>query len=127
MAFAVTAGSLSLVATSSLARGPIVITGPSPDELVTRRVSYADLDLTSTVGEKALVSRVRTAVKSLCVDATRFSDGMINHRFDEVACFASARRQTTPQIATAVQRARDIALNGTSNLDATAIAISLPE
>ena len=30
-------------------------------------------------------------------------------------------------IATAVQRARDIALNGTSNLDATAIAISLPE
>ena len=124
-AVAMTAGGLAAMSPSAAAKGrQIVVTAPS-DELV-RHVSYADLNLASVDGQTTLNGRVDGAVADLCSEATGARDGnarlAVAIRFCAIGAWDGAR----PQIARAVQRARDIAATGSSTIAATAIVIALP-
>ena len=102
---------------------PIVVRA-SPD-LVTRHVSYADLNLAAAAGERTLVGRVRTAVKDLCGEITGGSDGSWMSQRTMDGCNRASWGQARPQISLAVQRARDIAMTGRSSLAAAALTISV--
>ena len=96
----------------------IVVANP---DIVTRRISYADLNLASSPGEVTLDRRVGGAIGSLCLESTGGSDLYgVGH-----LCRNSAWSQARPQITQAVHRARDIASTGTSTIAAAAITIQL--
>ena len=93
--------------------------GDRPDETIpTERVSYLDLNLVSEAGEKALVGRVRGAVRRVCVAETS------SHPY--LRCRNVAWRGAKPQIDLAVARAREMALNGTSDIPMVSILITAP-
>ena len=117
---------LFVVATPAVGRGaPVVVT--APHEMVTRHVSYADLNLASVAGERALDRRVGTAVTDLCSEATGGNDGGTQYKFAMINCSSEAWNSAQPQIDRAVQRARDIAATGSSSIAAAALVISLPK
>ena len=126
-AIAISSGGLFLVASPALGRSPIVVTAPQPENLVVRRVSYADLNLAAAAGQSALNGRVAGAVRDLCTEATGGYDSSILLRYNMQSCSREAWSSARPQIAQAVQRAQEIAFTGTSSLAAVAITISLPE
>jgi UrcA family protein len=99
----------------------------APADLVTRHVSYADLNLASIAGERALDRRVGTAVTDLCLDATGGNDGSPKFKMSMIRCSGEAWSGARPQMTRAVQRARDIAATGSSSIAATALVISLPK
>jgi UrcA family protein len=103
--------------------GPIVVQA-APD-IVVRHISYADLNLAAPAGERTLVGRVRTAVNDLCGEATGGSDGSWISERSMNRCNDSGWSQARPQISLAVQRARDIAMTGSSTIAATALTISV--
>jgi UrcA family protein len=103
-------------------RRPIVVTGPSKDELPTRRVSYRDLNLATSYGERTLHRRVGYAVKDVCIESVGGSATFHEASRCRIFAWGGAR----PQIARAVQRAREIAQFGTSSIPAVAISISFP-
>ena len=114
------------VSTPALAKdGPVVVVA-NPD-LVTRRVTYADLNLASLPGEAALNRRVGNAVNCLCVEATGGEHNIYGFNVADRNCRTSAWTQARPQISRAIHRARDLASTGTSTIAATAIAIALPK
>lgn len=120
MCGAVLAASAAITAAASPVEArtrPIVVTGPSQD-MVTRRVSYRDLNLASLPGERTLNRRVRGAVIGVCSEIS-LSDNDINCRSDLWAA-------TLPQIDRAVARAREIAQYGSSAIPAVAITIAFP-
>jgi UrcA family protein len=121
-AVAVTATSFVLVSTPLHAKSPIVVV-VNPDDIVTRHISYADLNLASVAGERTLEHRVGSAIKSLCEEATGDSFTSLSRSYPK--CRTSAWGQARPQLANAAQRARDIALTGTSTIAAVAITIDL--
>ena len=121
-AIASTAGGVFLMSSPAAAKSPILVTAPDAGEVVTRRISYADLNLASAAGEQSLNHRVHSGVLGLC-DAP--SAGPYSSA--EARCRDSAWEQARPQIAQAVQRAREIALTGTSTLAAVAITVSVPQ
>ena len=119
---------LSLGASPALGHsGPITVTAQPPENLVVRHVTYADLNLASAAGGKTLNRRVDVAVGDLCNEATGGNDGSNDFKFSMMRCSGEAWESARPQIAAAVQRARDLAFTGTSKLAATAIIISLPK
>ena len=92
------------------------VIGQRPDEGLSVRVSYADLNLASLQGEKTLNRRVGGATEVVC-----------NPHFDSMErmyCISYAWRGARPQIAQAVQRAREYALTGYTRIPLVAIAIS---
>ena len=101
----------------------VVVTAPA--NIVTRHISYADLNLSTSAGELTLNRRVGGAVGSLCREATGGEDGNFMTTFADRKCRNSAWSQARPQIARAVQRSRDIAFTGTSPIAAAAITIDL--
>jgi UrcA family protein len=126
-AVAITAAGLVVMTSPAFAKAPVVVTAPAPDDLVIRRIGYSDLNMTSAAGERTLNRRVGGAVDSLCSEAvggdgTDFLYMPARHR-----CSNTAWDQARPQIAQAVQRARDIASTGSSSLAAVAITITIPE
>lgn len=100
---------------------PIVVVDAS---IVTRSVGTDDLNLASSPGKVTLNRRVRVAIEDLCSETTG-SDGRF-WTLENSQCQTSAWKQARPQIDRAVQRARDIASNGTSAIAATAISVALP-
>jgi UrcA family protein len=112
-----------LIATSANAqRAPVVVYGQEQPDVRTERVSYADLDLATKPGERKLFHRVSGAVKRVCI----FSYGTVALQGNEYrACADDAWDGATPQIAQAVQRAKDIAMTGKSSIAAAAITISV--
>lgn len=115
-------GSL-LAASPVLGASPIVVAGTVDPDLIVRRVSFADLDLVSSAGEVRLNRRVGQAVNGLCDTATGRTDGSLRTLLPNSACRQSAWDNARPQIATAVQRAREIAATGSSRLAARAISV----
>lgn len=118
----ITAAALALTATPLHGRPskPVVITGEQQDA-VTTRVTYADLNLASAVGERALNRRVSFAVQDVCGEAVGQSDIWMMHY-----CSVDAWKGARPQIATAVQRAREMAFTGSSTIAAaSAITFSV--
>jgi UrcA family protein len=119
-AVAITAGSFGLVSPPAFAKSQRVVV-VADSNIVTRRISYADLNLASSPGEATLNRRVGGAIRSLCLEATEGSDRFgVDHQ-----CRNSAWGQARPQIDQATQRARDIAATGTSTIVAAAITINL--
>ena len=123
VAAGITGGSFAIVTSSVEAKSPVVVVA-NPD-IVTRRISYTDLNLTSSPGEVALNRRVGRAIKGLCLEATGGDNQGFEPKFWSHKCRTSAWNQARPQIASAVQRSRDIALTGTSPIAAVAITIDL--
>jgi UrcA family protein len=126
VATAITAGGLLIFSPQASARQPIIVTAPSAD-LVVRHVSYADLNLASERGEKVLNRRVGSAVTSLCIEAVGPDTHSLGSTIANMRCASGAWDGARPQIARAVERARQIAATGSSSIAAAAIVITIPE
>jgi len=119
----ITAMGLFLMA-PPVSAAPIIVAAP---EVVARHVTYADLNLTSLPGERTLNRRVGAAVNSLCAEAVGEADGSFTVKYAALGCHNSAWNQARPQINRAVQRARDLASTGTSNIAAVTIMVAAPD
>jgi UrcA family protein len=123
VAVGITGGSFAVIATPVHAKSPVVVV--ANQDIVTRSISYTDLNLASSPGEVTLNRRVGGAIKSLCLEATGGGDFSFMPNLWSHKCRTSAWNQARPQIALAVQRSRDIALTGMSPIAAVAITIDL--
>jgi UrcA family protein len=94
---------------------PVVVTAEDND-LVVREVKFADLNLASMNDQRVLQLRVTSAVRDACGEAVGHDDEW-NYRY----CYVGAWQDARPQIARAVNRARQIALSGTSTITAAAV------
>jgi len=99
----------------------VVVTGADSDAVV-RLVDFRDLNLASAPGERALVKRVRYAVSDVCMEAVGDNKGYLLQA--STNCRTASWAGAEPQVARAVQRARDIAANGWSAIAPVAIRIS---
>lgn len=115
--------SLIVAVTPALARVPHVVVTASPDRLITH-VRYDDLNLATATGQGALQHRLGGAINQLCERAMGQDRGSTLLRPAMVRCSKSAWDEARPQVANAVQRARDIALTGSSPIQAAAIQIT---
>jgi UrcA family protein len=114
--------SLMIITPANAQRGPVVVYGHEDEFVRTERISYADLNLASEPGERKLNRRVSDAVKRVCL----YRDGTVGLQSNGYnLCADGAWDSATPQIAQAVQRAKDIALTGKSSIAAAAITISV--
>jgi UrcA family protein len=114
--------SLMITTSANAQRTPVVVYGHEEADVRTERVSYADLNLAASAGERKLVRRVSDAVKRVCL----YRDGTIGLQSNGYTiCADGAWDSANPQIAQAVQRAKDIALTGKSSIAAAAISISV--
>lgn len=124
-------GAIALAGTSVFAMSPAdaksregttyTIYGQSTDfDSHTRLVSYRDLDLATSAGEKTLNRRVRGAVRIVCSEPVPGR----NLRRDTL-CHNFAWGGARPQIALAVMRAREIASTGTSAIPPVAMTLSI--
>lgn len=125
-AVAITCTGLAVVAPPAFAKTRTVVVMAPAADAPTRRVSYADLNLASAQGETLLNRRVGYAVDDVCAEATGGDDGSLTIKLVMVRCDTSAWNGARPQIARAVQRAREIAATGSSTIIAGAITIAAP-
>jgi UrcA family protein len=101
----------------------VAVVGVHPEIIVERRIGYADLNLAAAAGERTLNRRVTSAIRDLCDEAVAGS----RTGFEYMACSTGAWSGARPQVALAVQRAREIAVNGSSPIAAVAITIAAPK
>ncbi|HEV2594882.1 MAG TPA: UrcA family protein [Sphingomicrobium sp.] len=105
---------------------PVVVYAPS--DVVTRSVSYADLDLAFPPGERTLNRRVSGALSSYCSEMTGGYDGLWSTDINAMRrCLDSAWNQARPQVKRAVDQSRGLALIGSSPVAAAAIVIAVPK
>ena len=99
---------------------PVVVYAEPQENIRTAHVSYADLDLAQSRDAGLLKSRVAGAVRDVCLYENRaaLQDGGFYN------CAQGAWDNANPQIAQAVARANEIALNGYSAIPAAAIRIA---
>ena len=117
-ACAMTAGSLAITSPASAQPSErFTVTGPRTDAPRTERVSYRDLNLVIPQDEKRLVRRVGFAVNHVCPQGI--------FRIEPSGCRSDAWDGAKPQIALAVERAKQIASNGFSSIAPVAIVISV--
>jgi len=109
----------------SLGFGPKLVGFKRGDtDYVIERVTYADLNLASEHGRRTLTGRVGYAVNNVCYEAVPYGDrNSVAYR----QCTNGAWHRAGPQIASAVQRATEIAATGTSSIAAAAITIDISE
>lgn len=119
-ALAVAGIAVTLSAPAAWAEPQTVVGAPLPER--THSVSYADLNLATTAGEKTLKMRVHKAVRTLCRNGVQSSAETRASR----TCSDFAWRGATPQMAAAVKRAREIAQTGRSSIRVSAIRIRTP-
>ena len=100
---------------------PVVVYGQENEYIPTEHVSFADLNLASRGGERMLQARVSKAVDRVC-QYNGGGIGLIDNGY--VNCAFGAWKDARPQMALAIARARDIALNGRSSIAAAAITIT---
>ena len=95
----------TLIPTIALALAATGLTAPaqaSPDPgsaVVTRQVEYADLNLATPAGVKALCNRVGEATRELCGEAVGSDNGSAEFKFGMMRCEARGMREARPQIA----------------------------
>ena len=112
---------LSVLATSTLAFAkPVTVYAPIDEDRLTERVSYADLNLASTAGQRTLNFRVERASSNVCQP---FAGRGLAEWMDFRACRTEALDGAKPQVDLAIQRAMQIAANGTSTIPPVAISI----
>ena len=116
---AVAAGILAGSTAASAQRDErITVKALRADDVPKERVSYRDLDLASARDERRLMRRVNFAVNYVCPGNSYLGDSR---------CRASAWKRAEPQIALAVERAKQISSFGFSSIAPTAIVISVPQ
>jgi UrcA family protein len=99
----------------------VTVVAPAPPDVLSERVSYADLDLASQAGVASLNFRVSGAVKRVCAPHDE------RHSFgDYGACRSFASDGAEPQVALAIARARQLAATGTTAIAPVAIVIAAP-
>jgi UrcA family protein len=120
----VTASLLVASSASAAQENPVVVYGEAKqaENVRTERVGYADLNLANNKDQKKLNLRVTGAVRRVCLFETS-RPGLQDRGYYN--CAGDAWDGARPQIAMAVQRARDIAMTGHSSIAATAITITL--
>jgi len=127
---AVAMTSLSLIAvTPAHARSePVVITGQRASDLLTQRVSFADLNLAAAADQTTLVHRVGSAVKQVCVASGYTIEANLRARASYLGCSNFAWDGARPQIAAAIARTPAVALNdiGSDTAASLAITVSAP-
>jgi UrcA family protein len=121
---AATSAALALIvgaAGAALAEPPgsATVIGQRFEEGLSKAVSYRDLNLASLAGEQTLNRRVGGAARAVCEPV-----GLNTNDRDFSSCIDYAWSGAKPQIALAVQRAREIAMNGTSSIPLVAIAVT---
>jgi UrcA family protein len=89
----------------------------------TLKISYADLDLASLAGERALNLRASQAVSNFCSESTKGLKGTWNAEDSLRECKISASNQMRPQIERAVSDARGLASMGSPAAAANAIIV----
>ena len=99
---------------------PITVIATRDEDRVTKRVSYRDLNLAVARDEQRLVRRVGFAVSSVCPSEIAYIQIVRN-------CRTSAWDGARPQIALAVERAKQIASSGYSSIAPVAIVIAAPQ
>lgn len=125
-AVSVSVAFLSVIGSPALAKSrPILVNAP-PDEVITRSISYADLNLAVPAGERSLMGRVGSAVNGLCSEVAGGPDRSFVVGLSTTRCVSATWQQVRPQIDLALQRAREIASNGQAGVAATALIISAP-
>jgi len=116
----VTVAILTGAATAAQAqKAPVTVYAPA--DIHTARVGYADLNLADEVGQSILKARVSEAASKVCgvfLYQPRLSIE------DRSTCVAGAVAGARPQVARAMERARQIAANGFTTLPAVAIRVS---
>ena len=119
-AIAVTTGGFIAVTPAASAKDqPVVVVAPL--DLPTRRVSYVDLNLATSAGEKLLNRRVASAVRSVCHEA----NGSSSDFYITMACRDDAWDGARPQMKRAVQRAYDVAATGSPLVAVQAIVLTV--
>lgn len=114
--------SLLVPALASAAQQEPVVVYAEQTNVRTERVTYADLDLADRSDQRKLNLRVAGAVKRVCLFENSRS-GLQD--FGYYGCAGDAWDGAKPQIAQAVQRAKDIAMTGQSSIAASAITINV--
>ena len=115
------AASFLVVSTTAYAEERAVVIHAQPDNVRTEHVALGGIDLTSAAGQKRLNFRVAGAVERVCLyDLGR--DGLQDRGY--YTCADNAWDGASPQIASAVARAQEIAMTGSSSIAATAITVS---
>ena len=108
----------ALVTVAAPALAQPVVTGQRPifdDEgRLSRTVSFRDLDLATTAGQKTLIRRVAGAVRFVCRPAADF--------LEESSCQGYAWRGARPQIALALDQARNAPALAQATLSAIRIS-----
>ena len=118
-AVAVTAaGLIAMTPAASAQERPVVVVAPT--DIPTRRVSYVDLNLATSSGEKMLNHRVGNAVRSVCKEST----GNTLDLYGTIACRDFAWDGARPQMKRAVRRAQEIAATGSSSIAVAAIVLA---
>ena len=89
----------------SVALGCTLLAAPAFAQLETRSIAVntADLDLTTTAGERALHGRILRAVRSVCGDE---DERDLKRFLDQRACRATALAKAIPQVQVAIAKAR---------------------
>ena len=118
---------VALGSTPAAGKSPPIFVQGQPDDVITRHVSYADLNLARPDGARALMTRVGSAVNGLCGQVAASRDVSIMTGVAANRCSRASWSQARPQIDVALQRAREIAMTGRSSIAATALVISAPE
>jgi UrcA family protein len=117
VACAVAAAGFSVPA---LSQSPVEVEGRRIDPANQRIVRYADLNLATAHGERTLMSRIRFAVRDLCVEGINYSPiDAADLRICRSVAWASAR----PQLDRLLAEARSVA--GISSGSRTAMTISI--
>jgi len=113
--------SLTIASSAAAQEKPVVVYAGPEANVRSERVSYADLNLAERGDEQKLRLRVASAVQRVCLfenSRPGLQDG------GYYRCADDARSDANAQIAQAVTRAREIALNGYSAIPAAAIRIA---
>ena len=124
-AVAMTAVSLVVVAPVHAKSERMVVTAQRASDLPTQRVSYRDLNLASAADQVTLERRVGYAVKQVCQERNLLGEKSLAAFSHYVACRDFAWDGARPQIATAVDRARALALNGNGAVAVGSVAITI--
>ena len=82
-------------------------------------VSYADLDLATSEGERALVRRLPVAVNQVCAEEV----GPSAIVYVKHSCRKLTWSDTEPQLGSAIGRARQMAGSGASSMAAAVIVV----
>ena len=119
----VTASLLAAFPASAGQDKPVVVFAEPQENIRTERVSYADLDLAQRAGQRTLNYRVANAVKRVCLFENNRSGLQLGGYY---SCANGAMEGAEPQIAQAIDRAKEIALTGKSSIAVAAITINVP-